>query len=66
MNFIEKILHDRISSLETDERLLKEVKEWAESRRDTLDRFGPCITTSEGNYVSVSYFEHLEEILGTS
>jgi hypothetical protein len=67
MDFVQKMLNNRIQSLEEGERVLEEVKAWATCRRDTLDRLGPCITTVDGEYMDVAMFEDLEDILrGTS
>jgi hypothetical protein len=40
------------------------VLEWAEGVRQGLDLVGPHITTADGEYMDVSTFEDLEEILG--
>jgi hypothetical protein len=66
MSFIEKLMNARITALEESERKLEEVKVWATTRREVLDRLGPCITTADGEYMDVVFFEDLEDIIGTS
>jgi hypothetical protein len=65
MNFLQKMLNDRIVSLEASEKTLAKVKVWATDRRDILDRIGPGISTADGEYMDVAHFEELESILGT-
>jgi len=45
---------------------LVKVREWAKHWRDILDNLGPCITTEDGEFIDVAYFEDLEKILGTN
>ena len=58
-----ELLSDRIIELVENDMILAEVKEWAAARRYILDQFGPCLTTADGEYIDVTYFEYLEEIL---
>jgi hypothetical protein len=63
MNIIQKLLNDHVARLEADSATLAEVRKWVANRRDLLDRLGPCITTGDGEYMDVAFFEDLEEIL---
>lgn len=63
MNFAQQIMQKRIAKLESDEKKLDQVRKWAVGRRDMLDRIGPCITTTDGEYIDIMYLEDLEIIL---
>jgi hypothetical protein len=65
MNFLNQILTNHVDKLERDTKTMEKVGEWVETRRDILDRFGPCLTTADGEYMDVVHFEDLESILGT-
>lgn len=63
MNFVVTLMEKRINSLERSEKKLLELMDLIEAERASVDNVGPDITTADGQYISVSFLEALEEIL---